>query len=100
LQGTDEERLRLPQCYEVESAFDVLHLSGDRVFEVETLPHGAIITVAEPASLCRGFVEVLFEGMILAAYLRDIEDWTERVGQEKGQERAGHDLIASGKNGA
>jgi hypothetical protein len=91
----------MPQSYEVKSAFDALHLSGDRAFEVETLQRGAIIVVkVEPASLCPSFVEVLFEGAVLAAYLRDIEEQTERIEQDKGQEEGGYDAIASGKNGA
>jgi len=96
----------MSQSYQVKSAFVAVHPSVNHAFEAVTLQRGAIITVeAEHTSLRSGLVEVLFEGTVLAAYLRDIEDWTERVGQnkgqkDKGQEEGGQDAIASGKNGA
>ena len=88
----------MPQSYEVKVAFVAVHPSANHAFEAVTLQRGAIITVeAKRTSLRSGLVEVLFEGTVLAAYLRDIEDWTERVAQDKGQEEGGQNAIASGK---
>src|SRR5258708_15132556 len=101
----------MPQSYEVKREFVAVHPSGDRAFEAVRLQRGAMITVdAEHTSLRSGLVKVLFEDTVLAAYLRDIEDWTERVGldegredkrsEKKGQQEGDQDVIASGNHGA
>jgi hypothetical protein len=73
----------MPQTYQVKVPFVGVHPNADRAFEVVMLERGAIITVdSQHTSLRSGLVEVQFQGTVLAAYLRDIEDRTEPVSEE------------------
>ncbi len=70
----------MPDTYHVKFPFVGVYPGADHAFEAVTLQRGAIIKVeTKHTSMRSGLVEVLFEGTVLAAYLRDIEDRTERV---------------------
>jgi len=73
----------MPDTYQVKFPFVGVYPGADHAFEAVTLQRGAIITVdAQHTSLRSGLVEVNFEGAVLSAWLRDIEDRTERVSPE------------------
>ncbi|MDP8981292.1 MAG: hypothetical protein M3O35_11965 [Acidobacteriota bacterium] len=68
----------MSQTYQVTVPFVGVHPDADHAFEVVTIERGAIITVdTKHTSQRSGLVEVLFQGTVLAAYLRDIEDRAE-----------------------
>jgi hypothetical protein len=70
----------MSQTYQVKTPFVAVCPTANGAFESVTLEPGTIITVqAEHTVLRSGLVDVLYEGTILAAYLRDIEDRTELV---------------------
>jgi hypothetical protein len=70
----------MSQTYQVTVPFVGVHPDAAHAFEVVTIERGAIITVdTEHTSLRSGLVEVRFQGTVLAAYLRDIEDRAEPV---------------------
>ena len=70
----------MPQIYQVKIPFIGVHPSADHAFDVVTLDRGDIITVdATHTSKRSGLVEVIFQGAVLSAWLRDIQDRTERV---------------------
>jgi hypothetical protein len=53
---------------------------ADGNFRAVTLEPGANISVRLGNTVLRsGLVEVVYEGMVLSAFLRDIEDRTERI---------------------
>ena len=68
------------QTYQVMTPFVAIYRKTDGVFESVALEPGTLITVqAEHTALRSGLVHVLYDGTVLAAYLRDIEDRAERV---------------------
>jgi hypothetical protein len=68
------------QMYRVRLPFVAVRPSAEGAFESVALPPGSIISVkAERTVLRSGLVDVLYDGKILAAYLRDIEDRAESV---------------------
>jgi hypothetical protein len=77
-----QQESRMPETYQVRirMPFVAVCPKGPGVFEPVTLEPGTIVTVqAEHTVLRTGLVHLLDNGKTLAAYLRDIEDRTERV---------------------
>jgi hypothetical protein len=67
----------MSQTCRVNSPFVVV-FKADGAFKAVTLEAGTTITVNADRTVQRsGLVDVLYNGMVLAAYLRDIEDRTE-----------------------
>ena len=70
----------ISQTHQVKSAFVGVHPNHDGTLASVTLEPGAIIAVDTARTVLRsGLVEVLFEGTVLTAFMRDIEDRTEPV---------------------
>lgn len=68
------------QMYRVKTPFVAVRPTAGGVFESVALEPGAIISVKLERTVVRsGLVDVLYEGRVLAAYLRDIEDRAEYV---------------------
>jgi hypothetical protein len=68
------------QMYRVKTPFVAVLPNAGGVFESISLQPGAIISVKLERTVLRsGLVDVLYEGKVLAAYLRDIEDRAECV---------------------
>lgn len=73
------------EVHRVHAPFVVISKS-DHAYKAITLAPGDTISVrSDRTSQRSGLVEVLYDGMLLAAYLRDIEDRTECVGGETGE---------------
>ncbi len=67
------------QTHRVNSAFAAVS-KADNAFRSVTLEPGDTITVHSARTTVRsGLVEVLYDGLVLSAYLRDIEDRTESI---------------------
>jgi len=67
------------EMHRVNSAFVVVSRS-DNAFRAVTLEPGDTIGVhSERTTVRSGLVEVVYDGMVMAAYLRDIEDRTESI---------------------
>ena len=67
------------QTHRVNSAFAAVS-KADNAFRSVTLePGDTIIVHSNRTSVRSGLVQVLYDGMVLSAYLRDIEDRTEDV---------------------
>jgi hypothetical protein len=72
----------MPQTYQVRVVmpFVAVWPKGPGVFEPAMLESGTVITVTSEHTVLRtGLVHLIHDGRTLAAYLRDIEDRTERV---------------------
>ena len=67
------------QQYRVSTPFLAVCLNEDSSSRFVTLERGAIIRVmADRTVLCGGLVDVLYEGRTVSAFMRDIEDRSER----------------------
>ena len=68
------------QAYHVKTPFVAIYRKAEGVFESVTLEPGEIISVQDGHTVLRsGLVDLLYNGTVLTAYLRDIEDRAERV---------------------
>ena len=73
------------QTYRVKTAFVAVRPNAEGAFESVALGPGAIISVRTERTVLRsGLVDVLYQGQILAAYLRDVEDRAEEVKAQAG----------------
>jgi hypothetical protein len=68
------------QMYRVKTPFVLVRPTGSGAFESVSLAPGALISVRMDRTILRsGLVDVLFDGKILAAHLRDVVDRAECV---------------------
>jgi hypothetical protein len=70
------------RTHRVNSAFPAVSNADNAFLSVTLEPGDTIVVHSGRTSVRSGLVEVLYDGIVLSAYLRDIEDRTECVGSQ------------------